>query len=347
MTTPKLRAGIIGLGFIGAGDQVAGDRLGQRVEDLDGHHRGALSGHPRIELVAGSSRDPGRRERFQQSSGARTYSEWREMLAEEQLDLVSVASMTPDHAAQTIGCAQAGVRAVYCEKPIASTLSDAARMIATCRETGTILVINHNRRFQPTYRRLSEFIAAGGLGDLVTASLRWGSGRLGNVGTHFIDALRLVTRREVEAVSATLDLAGRPDCRGGEFRDPGGWATLRMQGGLVAMINAPDYAKDPAEILVSGSLGRAGISGNEIRLEFWDGSRDHWPAIQNGETTMDIAVREIVAALETGSPVGSPGEEALRDLEIILGCHASHARRAEWTDLPLRGADRDLVLHSG
>ena len=43
------RAGIIGLGFIGAGDQVSGDALGQRVEDLDGTHASALAGHPRIE----------------------------------------------------------------------------------------------------------------------------------------------------------------------------------------------------------------------------------------------------------------------------------------------------------
>src|SRR5262249_11877033 len=58
------RAGIIGLGFIGAADQVSGDALGQRVCDLDGTHLAALSGHPRIELIAGSSRDEARRERF-------------------------------------------------------------------------------------------------------------------------------------------------------------------------------------------------------------------------------------------------------------------------------------------
>lgn len=231
MAGPKLRAGIIGLGFIGAGDQVAGDRIGQKVADLNGHHREALSKHPRIELVSGSSRDAGRRERFHQATGARTYADWRQMLAIEKLDIVSIASMAPDHAAQTIDCAEAGVRAVYCEKPIAATLPQAEQMIAACRQAGTLLVINHNRRFEANYRRLADMIAAGDLGDLITAYLHWGTGRLGNVGTHFIDALRLLTRREVEAASATLDLSGRPDCRGSEFRDPGGWALLRMTGG--------------------------------------------------------------------------------------------------------------------
>ena len=55
--TSLYRAGIIGLGYIGAADQVSGDALGQQVSNLDGTHVGALSGNPRVELVAGSSRD--------------------------------------------------------------------------------------------------------------------------------------------------------------------------------------------------------------------------------------------------------------------------------------------------
>ena len=81
MSKVSYRAGIVGLGFIGAGDQVSGDALGQRVRDLDGTHAAALSRCARIELVAGSSRDSGRRARFQARYGARTYRDWREMLA--------------------------------------------------------------------------------------------------------------------------------------------------------------------------------------------------------------------------------------------------------------------------
>ena len=70
----------MGLGFIGGADQVSGDALGQRVVDLDGTHFQALASHARINLVAGSSRDEGRRQRFAERSGARTYSDWRKML---------------------------------------------------------------------------------------------------------------------------------------------------------------------------------------------------------------------------------------------------------------------------
>ena len=55
-------------------------------------------------------------------------------------------------------------------------------------------------------------IAAGELGDLTSGLLLWGAGRLGNVGTYTIDA-RMLTSRQVKAVSGHLDLSGKPDCR--------------------------------------------------------------------------------------------------------------------------------------
>ena len=58
----RYRAGIIGLGFIGGADQVSGDALGQRVEDLGGTHLSALAEHGRVDLLAGRSRDSGPRE---------------------------------------------------------------------------------------------------------------------------------------------------------------------------------------------------------------------------------------------------------------------------------------------
>ena len=143
MSDVAYRAGIIGLGFIGGADQVSGDALGQQVEDLDGTHFFAYANYPRIELVAGSSRDAGRRRRFEARAGVKTYSDWRVMLEEEQLDIVSVATNAPQHAEITISCAEKRVRAIYCEKPIATRVIDAERMVAACKKAGSLLVINH------------------------------------------------------------------------------------------------------------------------------------------------------------------------------------------------------------
>ncbi len=341
------RAGIIGLGFIGAADQVSGDTLGQQVRDLDGTHLGALSGNRRIALAAGSSRDPGRRQRVAERTGCRTYEDWQEMLEREPLDLVSVATYAPHHAEITVACARHGVRAVWCEKPIATRLADAEQMVAACAAAGTLLVINHNRRFNPNYRRLRDLLAAGALGELTSVALRWGTGRLGNVGTHLIDAILMLTGRKVRAVSGTLDPTGRPDCRGPAFRDPGGWGLLRLDGGLMVTVDAADEARGPAGITVHGTRGRALTGGDDVTLESWDGRRDHWPGSRPQITSMDRAAAEIVAWLDGGTPFPYPAGEAVHTLEAILAFHASDARNAAWTELPLKGPDREREVHSG
>ncbi len=185
MQSRPYRSAIIGLGFIGGADQVSGDALGQRVDDLDGTHVETMQRNPRVELVAGSSRDRGRRERFAQRTSVRTYDDWREMLAKEQPEIVSVATYAPQHAEITVECAARGVQVIYCEKPIATTLIDAERMVAACHASGSLLVVNHNRRFQKNFRRLRSAMLEVPLGHLSSASVTWGSGRLGNVGTHF------------------------------------------------------------------------------------------------------------------------------------------------------------------
>ena len=87
MTNATYRAGIIGLGFIGGADQVSGDALGQQVSGLDGTHFNALSNHPRVNRIVGSSRDPGRRERFAKRASTTTYANWEEMLAKSHSTL--------------------------------------------------------------------------------------------------------------------------------------------------------------------------------------------------------------------------------------------------------------------
>jgi predicted dehydrogenase len=344
------RAAIIGLGFIGAGDQVSGDRIGQQVAAMDGTHAAALSGHPRVRLVAGSSRDPGRRARFAQRSRARVYADWQELLDRERPDLVSVATNPEAHADIVAECAARGARVVYCEKPIATRIADAERMVAACARRGVLLVINHNRRFNPNYHRLQRAVASGDLGELTSAALRWGSGRLGNVGTHMVDAVCMLAGRRVRAVSGTLDRAARPDCRGPEFHDPGGWGVLRLDGDLMVTLDAADYGAGPLRLVLYGTKGQATTGGDEVALEYLDGRRDRWPSRRAEATSMNRAVTEIVAWLDEGRPpeqFAYQPMEALAVLEAIVALHASDARDAAWVALPLTGPDREREVHSG
>ena len=345
--TDTYNAAIVGLGFIGGADQVSGDALGQRVEELDGTHFSALSQHPRVELVAGSSRDEGRRQRFaERSGGYRTYADWRQLLDREQVDIVSVATYAPQHAEVAVACARSGVKVVYCEKPVAQTLPDAEAMLEACAASGTLLVVNHNRRFTADFRVLRDRIAAGDLGDLTSVSVQWSGGRLGNVGTHVFDAVRMLSGRKVEAVSGTLDLAGKPDCRGPAFSDQGGWGLLRLEGGVIVTVDAADYATIPMRLCFNGTRARAICEWERITIELSDGGSERLTSRQHG-SSMDVAVGEIVGWLDGKGPFPNDAQEAVDTLETIVAFHASHRRDAAWTALPLRGSDREIAVNSG
>lgn len=341
------RAAIIGLGFIGGADQVSGDALGQEVADLDGTHLAALAGHTGIELVAGSSRDEGRRERFHDRTGATTYDNWQTMLAEESLDIVSVATYAPQHAEMTLACLEHGVRVVYCEKPIATNLRDAEAMVKRAEDAGALLVLNHNRRFNPAFRKLRDCIHAGQLGNLQSGEVAWGSGRLGNVGTHMFNAVQMLTGRRIEAVQAKLDLAGRPDCRGPEFQDPGGWGQLRLEEDLLVEFKAGDYESAPGILRLVGSRGSGVVQDGTVRI-CRDNQPDESIPVRDGPTSsMDVAVTEIVDWLDGKAPFPDSAEESMHTLEAIVACHASHRAGETWKSIPLVGSDRDIIVASG
>jgi predicted dehydrogenase len=344
----NLRAGIVGLGFIGAGDQVSGDAIGQRVGDLDGTHAAALAGHPGVQLVTGSSRDEGRRKRFEQRQRVhKTYADWRRMLAEEKLDIVSVATNSPYHAEVAEACAEAGVRAVFCEKPVATRLTDADRAVRRCRERGTLLVVNHNRRWHPFWHTVRDEIASGTIGSVQHAFVHWSSGRLGNIGTHLFDLLRMILRAEAKAVSGTLDPEIAPDCRGPQFHDPGGWGIISFDDGVKAFVDAPQGKKSPLVVRVVGSLGQIDVRGDRGVIELWSGEQRDLSVAKTPQTSMDRAVREIVECLSEGARPSSTGEDGLAALEIIIGFHVSDRLRGQQVELPIRGADRELEVLIG
>ena len=307
-------AAIIGLGFIGAADQISGDALGQQVKNLDGTHLHAIENNPCIKLVAGSSRDVGRRNRFYDRTGAHTYSDWQEMLDKEDLDLVCIATYAPVHKEITVASADHGIRVIFCEKPIAPYICDAEHMVQACKKSGSLLVINHNRRFNPNYRRLRDFIVSGQLGDLTSVNAQWGNGRLGNVGTHVFDAICMVTGRRIEAVSGTLDLAGKPDCRGSQFRDPGGWGLMQLSRGPIVTVDASDYSKAPISISFQGTKGRAFTGGDDVIIENWSGEREEWPGLRTEATSMDRAVAEIGNYLDGSNDFSYQAEDAVHVL---------------------------------
>lgn len=105
-----------------------------------------------------------------------------------QPEVVVICSHNTSHAPLTMAALDFGVKAVYCEKPMAIHLGDARRMVQRARETGAVLAINHQRRLLPDLLAMRDCLASGQLGRV-----RWirthNQGDLLTDGTHAIDSL--------------------------------------------------------------------------------------------------------------------------------------------------------------
>ena len=130
------RVGIVGLGRVASTiqDEVAG-YAGRML--LPYSHTHAYAAVPRTRVCAVADIDPQRTagyvERWQPEFGdIAAYTSYEEMLQTEDLDIVSVCTHAPLHAPVTLAAAQAGVKAVFCEKAIATSLAAADAMIAAC-----------------------------------------------------------------------------------------------------------------------------------------------------------------------------------------------------------------------
>ncbi len=119
-----------------------------------------------VEIVAFCDVVPGRAEAAAKEFGvSKAYTDFREMLAKEQLDAVSVCTPNAAHKEATIAALQAGCH-VLCEKPIAMTLQQGQEMVAAAKKAGKTLQVGLNSRFMPEALTVKRFVDAGEFGQM-------------------------------------------------------------------------------------------------------------------------------------------------------------------------------------
>jgi len=145
--------------------------------------------NPQVDVVAVVDPLEVAREQYQKEYGIPAgYPSLEELLAVETPDLVSVCVWHPLHAPITIAAAEAGVKAVICEKPMAIGMAQADAMVDACRRSGTKLAISHQRRYTPGWEQARQLVTGGAIGEVRMAHGRSSAGLL-NVGTHIIDGM--------------------------------------------------------------------------------------------------------------------------------------------------------------
>lgn len=211
--------------------------------------------------------------------------DWREAISRDDVDIVDICTPGFLHAEIAIAALEAG-KHVLCEKPLANDPTEAERMVEAARaarERGQIAALGHTYRRVPALAHARDLVAAGRLGEIrqirasylqdwlvdSEAGMTWrlraetaGSGALGDIGSHAIDQIQFVTGQQVTAVRGRLAtmVPERPGPDGPEpvTVDDAAWATLELDGGAIASVEASRMAtgaKNELALEVYGTKG--------------------------------------------------------------------------------------------
>jgi predicted dehydrogenase len=336
---------VIGCGAIGSSIEDTLRDASARIA-LPYGHAPAYRAVPRTTLVAGADVDPGRRRAFAERWGLpleRVYADYRDMLDRERLDVVSVATPTPLHAEMALVAVEAGVRAIFLEKPIASGLADADRVVAACARAGVPLAVNHTRRGDPTYRRARRLIDQGAIGQLHSLIALF-NGNLMWTGTHAFDLLNYFA-----GDGPPSWIVGHLDEPAGS--DPGGSAYIVYQSGVRAFVDGSSGNGVVFRVHAIGSAGEIVIGNYDLELWRSDPAsqrrellRHHFPQIERAVAPMVLLIEELLDALEGGPAPISDGETATSALALIVGLHASSRAGGQPIAFPIQ--DRSATIPS-
>src|SRR5690606_8822344 len=107
--------------------------------------------------------------------GAKAYTSYEELLANPEVEAVSVCTPNYLHAPISIAALQAG-KHVLCEKPMATSREEAIEMIEAAKKNNKKLMIAHNQRFVASHQKAKELIASGDLGKIYSFRTAFGHG---------------------------------------------------------------------------------------------------------------------------------------------------------------------------
>ena len=358
----EYRAGVIGLGRMGSTFDDEITRGGDIF--LPYCHGPTYHYSPLADLVAGADIHDEQRAIFGERWGLSTdhlYSDYKEMLAEEQLDIVSVCTTARIRSAVVQDVARAGVKAIWAEKPISLSLREADDMVRTCREEGVILAVNCQRRWHPLFSEARRIIEAGELGDIQQVT-GYAACKLSSNGSHLIDTMVYLAGGKVEWVFGEMEsdeaAAGDEDLMGNGY--------MALDNGVRAYVRSMPSGAAYWDFDVIGEKGRIrslhdGMEWELIRMEASDsnsfGFRPDslrgssplpakypfpWPERFRG--TGLLVLEDIIASIETGRPPKCSGEDGLAVLEVAIALRESHRRGGVKVALPLE--DRTLMLRS-
>lgn len=282
----------------------------------------------------------------------KTYTDYKKMIEEEDIDVVTIATESGYHPEIAIYCMEKGKHVVV-EKPMALSTKDANLMIETAKKHGVKLAVCHQNRFNKPIQMLRKAVEENRFGKLINgmASIRWNrnmnyylqapwrgtweldGGTLMNQCIHDIDLLQWMMGGEVDTVYAQTGNFIR-DIEAEDF----GAIVIRFKNGAIGIVegSACVFPKNLEETLsIFGENGTVVIGGLAVnKIETWrfeDGKDSEEEIIKNQEGDPDTVYgfghtplfKDVIDAIKNNREPLINGEEGKKGMEIILAAYKS------------------------
>ena len=339
----KLRVGVIGCGRKTAPK----GRMGYAMAYAHGDAYKALE---TVEMVACADIvDENAREYAETFGFTQTYSDYHEMLAKENLDMVSVCTWMHLHEPMVLAAIKAGVKAIHCEKPMADTWGGARRMAAAAKEAGCQLTFNHQRRYGAPYVMAKKLLDEGKIGKLVRQESECGN--IYDSGTHFIDMMSFFNGESpAKWVLAQVDYRSENLVFGAHCENQQ-VVLFEYENGCFGLVMSGVGDSKPI-----GAINRLMGTEGEIQIGLpdqtpiryrlqgeteWTVPDTHGESI-HGPHFIERAIADVVDCLLTGRKCQLDASNALIATEIIFGAWESSRRRGR-VDFPLDIEDNPLA----
>lgn len=329
----QFRVGIIGCGRPWKSQDASGFGMAHF------HARGYTSS-PDTMIVALADINLDNARAFQaEHGGERIYADYQEMLAREQLDIVSICTWPHLHAPMVIAAAEAGVKAIHCEKPMAPSYAEALQMVDICEAHGTQLTFNHQRRFEAAFRTARDLLKSGLIGQL--QRLEGTCDNLFDWGTHWFDMFGFYN--DEAAVKWAI---GQVDWRGGAtiFGVPlegQGISFFTYENGVQGLLLTSHASGQPTSNKLIGTAGTIEVVAGAKSIRVWGKGDADWRDVQvaheQGENLGEVVGQGILNMIEALKAHREPelaARHALRATELIFATYES-SRRGARIDFPL------------
>jgi UDP-N-acetyl-2-amino-2-deoxyglucuronate dehydrogenase len=278
------------------------------------------------------------------NADVKVYTDYKKMLENEDIDVVTIATESGYHAKHAIDCINAGTH-VLIEKPFALSIEDADRIIALAKEKNKKVCVSHQNRFNPPIQKLRRAIEEGRFGRIIngTARILWtrdnnyykqapwrgtkelDGGTLMNQCIHNIDLLQWMMGSDIERIHSERDTFLR-DIEMEDF----GAILIRFKNGSIGIVegSACVYPKNLEETLsIFGEKGTVVIGGlavNEIKTWQFADERDY--DVDHGSAEIDNVYgkghtplyKDFIDAINNNTEPLINGEEGKKAMEIII-----------------------------